>query len=150
MPGLIGSHVESRDPRSPKPQDETHRLHALLLIEVTQRAEDQPGLHAAPVDCLRSSAIDNLNNLFRLEATFGMQQGRKADLRVDHVIFAELNKQIISNEAQLPLGLHQLESVVGPFKEIGQVGAFGRGNEGLAVSVKTHLRRQTRDHVEAE
>jgi len=143
IPGFIGGHVESRYPGSPKALHETHRLHALLLIEVTQCTQDQPGLHAGPVDCSCRSVINNLYNLFRLEAVLGMQQWCKSDLRIDHMIFAQLFKQILSNKAQLPFGLHELESNVGSRKEIGQIGAFRWGNEGLAVSVKTHFRRQT-------
>jgi hypothetical protein len=71
-----------------------------------------------------------------------MQQWCKPDFCVEYIVIAQLLKQILGNEAQLPFRLHKLESFWGSLQEINQIFTLRRGNKPVAILSETHLRLQ--------
>ena len=126
---LVARDVERGHARAAEPFHQPHGLQALRLAEMAQRRQDDPRLDAAGRARPRHRVIDDRHDLLAAEAAPGMEQRRKADLGVDHAVAGELRKEIVHDEAQRLLALHQRDVVRRRAQVLGQAPALGRRHE---------------------
>jgi len=104
-------------------------MQTLLLVEVPQRAENQPRFNPRFPDAIVCRAIDCGNHCLRRESLLDMQQRGKTNLCVDDFISTQLFEQIFGDKAKRFFTLHELKPARSTREKIGKACALGRRNE---------------------
>jgi hypothetical protein len=147
---FVAGDVEGGDAGACKLLDEMGGLKALLGVEVTEGAEDEPSFDASGTDALLGGTIDGGNDGFRGESLIRVQERGEAEFGVDDVVGSELLKDVFGDEAESVFSLHELEAAWGAGKEVGEARALGRGDEFGVVLGTGDFRSEARDGGIAE
>ena len=121
------SNAATRVPRKRSTSRTVSRLCASLKWRSVARM--MPRLDAAGRARPRHRVVDDRDDLLAAEAAPGMEQRRKAYLGVDHAVAGELRKEIVHDEAQRLLALHQRDVMRRRAQVFGQAPALGRRHE---------------------
>ena len=147
---LVARDVE-RDHACPaEPLDQAHGLQALRLAEMAERRQDDPRFDAAGRARPRHRVIDDRHNLLAAEPAAGMEQRRKADLGVDHAVAGELRKEVVHDQPQRLLALHQRDVVRRRAQVLGQAPALRRRHEVAGKRLGRDVRGQAPHDVVAQ
>ena len=93
-------------------------LQTLLLGEVPQRTKDKSRFNSRRPDAIGGGAFNSRHHLGWREPAGKVQQGRKANLRIDNMVGLELLKDVLDDHTQSRLGLHQLKAARSPGEKV--------------------------------
>src|SRR5690242_5805151 len=94
IPRFVAGNIEADNMPVPEFFYQLHRLHALLIIKMSERAEDNANLDTCLADTFIYSAVYSGDDLFGSETLLKVLQRGKADLSIDHVVPFELVEHI--------------------------------------------------------